>query len=124
VLPDTQNRPGVPDEHLEWAGNYAVEKRPDVIVHLGDLWDFPSLSRHSEGKTELDAQDVEADIEAGNTALLKFATPPPWGNPRRNSGETRRALWGEMGQKARAGGTVWEVAGHHGTRVGCRLRES
>ena len=60
---------------MEWAGNYAVEKRPDVIVHLGDHWDFPSLSRHSEGKTELDAQDVEADIEAGNTALLKFCKP-------------------------------------------------
>ena len=45
------------------------------MVHLGDHWDFPSLSRHAEGKVELDAQDVEADIEAGNTALLKLEAP-------------------------------------------------
>ena len=69
-MPDTQVRPGVPIDHFTWIGNYIDEKRPDVIVHLGDHYDMASLSRHSEGKHELDQQDVDADIESGNTALL------------------------------------------------------
>lgn len=60
---------------MEWIGNYAAEKAPDVIVHPGDNWDLPSLSRHSEGKHELDGQDFDADVEAGNTALLKLCKP-------------------------------------------------
>lgn len=72
MLPDTQVRPGVPTEHFDWIGRYIDEKRPDVIVHLGDHWDMPSLSRHSEGKHELDQTDVDADVEAGNTALLSL----------------------------------------------------
>ena len=36
VIPDTQVKPGVPTDHLEWAGRYVAEKRPDVVVHLGD----------------------------------------------------------------------------------------
>ena len=70
MVPDTQVRPGVPIDHFTWIGNYIDEKRPDVIVHLGDHYDMASLSRHSEGKHELDQTDVDADIEAGNTALL------------------------------------------------------
>ena len=44
VIPDTQVKPDFHIEHLEWAGQYAVDKKPDVIVHLGDHWDMPSLS--------------------------------------------------------------------------------
>lgn len=70
VIPDTQVRPGVNTGHFTWIGNYIAEKRPDVVVHLGDHWDMASLSRFSEGKTELDEQDVAGDFETGNTALL------------------------------------------------------
>lgn len=57
---------------MGWIGNYIAEKEPDVLVHAGDHWDFPSLSRHSEGKAELDDQNFKSDVEAGNTALLKM----------------------------------------------------
>ena len=36
ILPDTQTKVGVDIDHLVAAGNYAAERRPDVIVHLGD----------------------------------------------------------------------------------------
>ena len=29
-------KPGDSIEHLKWAGKYAVEQKPDVIVHIGD----------------------------------------------------------------------------------------
>jgi len=36
ILPDTQVKKGVPLNHLEAAGNYIVDRKPDVIVHLAD----------------------------------------------------------------------------------------
>jgi len=42
VIPDTQAKPGAPTKHLEWIGRYILDRRPDVVVHLGDHWDMPS----------------------------------------------------------------------------------
>lgn len=69
VLPDTQCKPGVRLDHLEWAGKYIAEKEPDVVVHLGDHWDMPSLSSYDAGKRSSENRRVNRDIEAGNTAL-------------------------------------------------------
>ena len=49
VIPDTQVKPNQPIDHLRWAGLYAVDKKPDVIVHLGDHFDMPSRSRLEVG---------------------------------------------------------------------------
>ena len=71
IIPDTQVKPDVPVSHLDWAGQYIVEKRPDVIVHLGDHWDLPSLSSYDKSdKPGLYAtQRIKADLEAGDRAL-------------------------------------------------------
>jgi hypothetical protein len=69
VIPDTQVRPGVRTDHLEWAGKYIAEKRPDVVVHLGDHWDMPSLSSYDKGKASAEGRRVAKDIIAGNDAL-------------------------------------------------------
>jgi hypothetical protein len=69
VIPDTQVRPGVRTDHLEGAGKYIAEKRPDVVIHLGDHWDFPSLSSYDKGKASAEGRRVMKDIEAGNNAL-------------------------------------------------------
>ena len=47
IIPDTQVKPDSPTDHLRWAGLYAVKMRPDVIVHIGDHWDMPSLNSYS-----------------------------------------------------------------------------
>lgn len=69
VIPDTQAKPGVPTAHLGWIGQYIVDKKPDVVVHLGDHWDFPSLSFWDKGKKKMEGQRYCADVEAGNEAL-------------------------------------------------------
>lgn len=85
VLPDTQVRPGVPIDHLEWAARYALEKRPDVIIHLGDHWDFPSLSSYETGQTKVaNGRDILADVDAGNEALRLFDEVIRAENRRRN----------------------------------------
>ncbi len=59
-------------DHLEWAGKYLKEKQPDVIVHLGDHWDMPSLSSYDKGKGSAEGRRVAKDVEAGNEALRRF----------------------------------------------------
>ena len=73
VIPDTQAKPGVSDEHMVWAAKYALRHRPDVIVHLGDHWDMPSLSSYdSLASKAVRGLDVLEDINAGNASLFSF----------------------------------------------------
>ena len=69
-IPDTQAKPDTPTEHLEWAGKAICEYRPDVVVHLGDHWDFPSLSSHDKaGSKYFEGKRYLADVEAGNKGM-------------------------------------------------------
>lgn len=81
VIPDTQVKPGVRTDHLEWAGKYIAEKRPDVVIHLGDHWDMPSLSSYDKGKASAEGRRVQKDIDAGNRAL-DLLTTAMHGGPR------------------------------------------
>lgn len=75
VIPDTQVKPGVCTDHMEWIGNYIVEKKPDVIVHLGDHWDMPSLSSYSKGKLEMEGRRYVDDCVAGQKAMERLLKP-------------------------------------------------
>jgi len=75
IIPDTQAKPGNSFEHLTWAGEYAVDKQPDVIVHIGDNWDMPSLSVYDVGKKGFEGRKYTDDIAAGREAIEAFLTP-------------------------------------------------
>lgn len=58
---------------MVWAARYALEHRPDVIVHLGDHWDMPSLSSYDSTHAKVARGcDILSDIQAGNSALARF----------------------------------------------------
>jgi hypothetical protein len=72
-VPDTQTRPGVPLDHIEWIGAWIAEHRIDVIVVAGDWWDFPSLNGHAKpGSAPLEGTRFEKDLQVGNAAFHKF----------------------------------------------------
>jgi hypothetical protein len=75
VIPDVQSKPGVQNDHLTWIGNYAVEKKPDVIVCIGDFWDFPSLSSYDKGKLAFEGRRYVHDVKAGRVAMEKLLKP-------------------------------------------------
>lgn len=79
VIPDTQIKPGVPTDHLRWIGQYIVDKfagHPNFkIIHLGDHWDFPSLSSYDRGKMAMEGRRIHADLEAGNDAMKVLDKP-------------------------------------------------
>lgn len=69
VIPDTQSRPGAPTDHLRWIGSYIADKKPDVLVHIGDHYDLPSLSSHEQpGSAPLEGKRYADDIAAGKFA--------------------------------------------------------
>jgi hypothetical protein len=72
IIPDTQCKPGVSLDHMLWAGKYIAEKEPDVVVHIGDHWDMPSLSSYDKGKREIEGKRYVKDIEAGNEGMELF----------------------------------------------------
>jgi hypothetical protein len=57
---------------MRWAARYAVATKPDVIVHLGDHWDMPSLSSYDVGKKSFEGRRYSADVKAGNDAMKLF----------------------------------------------------
>lgn len=75
VIPDCQVRPGDDFEYLRCIGEYIVEKKPDVIVNLGDFADMPSLSSYDVGKKSFEGRRYKNDIEAVHTAMKTLLTP-------------------------------------------------
>ncbi|HEY6028608.1 MAG TPA: hypothetical protein VIV09_17060 [Pseudolabrys sp.] len=75
VIPDTQIKPGVPIDHIDWISKYAVEKTPDVIVIIGDWADMPSLSSYDVGTKSFEGRTYRADILAANDAPQRLMAP-------------------------------------------------
>lgn len=75
VIPDCQVKEGVPIDHLLAAGRYAAEKKPDVIVCIGDFADMESLSLYDVGKKSFEGRRYKTDIEIANRAMGEFLTP-------------------------------------------------
>ena len=75
VVPDTQVKPGVDTSYLKYIGNYIVDKKPDVVVHLGDHWDMPSLSSYDVGKKSFEGRRYVDDVRAGNEGMDLLLSP-------------------------------------------------
>ncbi len=75
VIPDCQQKEGVPNEYLRAAGEYIAHKKPDVLVNLGDFADMPSLSSYDRGKLAFEGRRYKKDVEYARSAMAKLMTP-------------------------------------------------
>jgi len=75
VLPDVQAKPGNDFSFLRRIGAYLVEKKPDVVVCIGDFADLPSLSSYDRGKKSFEGRRYKRDIEAAQFAMQAFLGP-------------------------------------------------
>jgi len=75
VIGDTQVKPGQNLDHLEHVGRYIADKRPDIIVQIGDWWDMPSLSSYDKGKASFEGRRVKEDIEVGHEGMRRMMEP-------------------------------------------------
>lgn len=75
VIPDCQVKASVDISHLEWVGKYIADKRPDVIVNIGDFADMPSLSSYDRGKKSFEGRRYKSDIGAAIAGMERLVTP-------------------------------------------------
>lgn len=75
LIPDCQTKDGVDLSYLTWIGHYIVEKKPDVIVQIGDFADMPSLSSYDKGKKAFEGRRYHLDIEAAHEAMSLLLAP-------------------------------------------------
>lgn len=73
VIPDTQDKPGAPQDHFDWIGRWIKDRRPDVVLHLGDFVDMGSCSTHDEpGSLAAEGRSIQEDLEHGKAALARL----------------------------------------------------
>lgn len=75
IIADTQVKPGHSMDYLEAIGKYIAAKKPDVIIHIGDHFDFESLSSYDKGKKSFEGRRLVADLEAGHEGMRKIMEP-------------------------------------------------
>lgn len=75
IIPDVQAKPNVPLDHLDWCGKWLADKKPDVIVCLGDFADMESLSSYDVGKKSFEGRRYTKDIEVARLAMDILMAP-------------------------------------------------
>jgi len=75
VLPDCQIKPEQDVSYLKCIGEYIVEKKPDVIINIGDFGDMPSLSSYDFGKKSFEGRRYRDDVQATRDAMQILMQP-------------------------------------------------
>lgn len=75
LVTDCQVKSGIDMTYLDAIGQYIVDKKPDVVVCIGDFWDFPSLSSYDKGKLSFEGRRLSEDIEAGKEGMCRMLKP-------------------------------------------------
>lgn len=75
VIPDVQIKPDINLAFIYEIGQYIVDKKPDVVVCLGDFFDFPSLSSYDKGKLSFEGRRLQDDIATGQAAMEMMLRP-------------------------------------------------
>jgi len=71
IIGDTQSKKDVKNPLIPVA-YHICELKPKTVIHLGDHWDFPSLSYYDKGKKSHRVHTYKADVDAGNLAMAEF----------------------------------------------------
>ncbi len=64
VIPDSHAHPDYNNDRFTWLGKLITDIKPDVVIDIGDMFDYPSLCDHSSA-TELENARYLADTNAG-----------------------------------------------------------
>jgi hypothetical protein len=65
VIPDPHSHPNHSNDRADWIGKLILDRKPDVVVNMGDTWDLPSLSSFDKGKASFNGANYEKDMNAG-----------------------------------------------------------
>ena len=72
VIGDPHAKPGVSNRRFTWLGRMARDRKPDIIIDIGDWNDMESLCSYDKGKQCYEGRRYIHDIEAGREARKLF----------------------------------------------------
>ena len=75
VVPDPHAHPDHHNDRADWLGKLILDKKPDVVVNMGDTFDMPSLSSYDKGKASFNGASYEKDIISGLDFLDRMWHP-------------------------------------------------
>lgn len=64
IIPDSHAHPDYNNSRFDWLSRLIVDVKPDVVVHIGDGADMPSLSSYDKGTKAFVGRNYGADIGA------------------------------------------------------------
>ena len=65
IIPDCHAHPDHDNSRADLLGKLILDLRPDVVVNIGDMWDFPSLAEYDKGKKSFWNKSYKKDLDAG-----------------------------------------------------------
>ncbi len=75
ILPDAQVKAGIDMSYLKWIGQYILDKKPDIVVNIGDFADMPSLSSYDKGTKSAENRRYQVDIDAAIEGMKILQAP-------------------------------------------------
>lgn len=64
IVPDSHAHPDHDNDRADWLGQLIADVKPDVLIHIGDSADMPSLSTYDKGKRSFQGRNYKADINS------------------------------------------------------------
>ena len=64
ICPDSHAIPTFNNDRADWLGKLIADVRPDVLVHMGDACDLPSLSSYDKGTRGFVGKTYRKDVDA------------------------------------------------------------
>ena len=75
IIADTQCKQEEDLHYMSCLGKFLADKQPDVIVHIGDHYDAPSLSSYDKGKKSFEGRRLLKDLQAGYEGMRLLLDP-------------------------------------------------
>lgn len=75
VVPDQHAHPNYHNDRADWLGKFILDRKPEVVVNMGDTFDMPSLSSYDKGKASFHGASYEKDVDAGIEFLDRMWRP-------------------------------------------------
>lgn len=72
VIGDPHARPDVSNRRFSLLGKFIVDKKPDIIVCIGDFADMGSLSSYDKGTVKAEGKRYADDLKAVHNALQRI----------------------------------------------------
>jgi len=75
VIPDSHAHPDYHNKRFDWMGRLILDRRPEIVVDIGDSADMASLCHYDKGTVRAEGRRYMADLDAYFNAQRKLWRP-------------------------------------------------